>query len=84
VGIGQRVKIVDNGSVAPEHRKYIGMETRISGPEGYDWKGPYWPIELLPDGARPSCLVPITDPREFESFMEKVMKPVKLDEPVSA
>lgn len=87
--VGQRVKVIDSsiGRWVRTKGTLVGKETRISGP-GKELGGfpgwYYWPVEIFPDGIREDCLVPITDPNEFESFMEKVMKPVKLDEPVSA
>jgi hypothetical protein len=81
---GTRVKVVKK--LFPNSSGRIGMEGVCLYPEDNAFKTGSWLCRM--EGTNyiflPEELEPIIDRGEYERFMERVLKPVPLDEPVTA
>lgn len=89
--IGQRVRAI--ASMHPSCDKYIGAVGVIVGPEGPGLNGTHQPVKWERGagawdgkvGYEPvKCLEPIDDPSAFDTFMERVLKPVPLPVEIEA
>jgi hypothetical protein len=86
--VGQHVLILDHPKAKPWHKAIVGQVSTIVGVSiTIPQYGTYYNLEATKGhegGIAGICLRPVDDPSEFQRFMGRVMKPVKLPKEIMA